>query len=257
MAQRRQAWVKLLQDSGYTPRFISSEQIERGELKRVKALVLCNSIALSDEECRAIDEFSDGADDKRMLAGSGTSGQFDQHGRLRSRPGIKVPQKPASKDSLTWCYEIRANAGNGMKNPVDLRDWLSQRGSGQALPEIFANSTFRTVIPPAIVVPPDLAIRTHRYRLGPARLVAFERNLVWQMGEDLKQHGGNTGLERPVSFEAKLLAKAHVYDLRSGKYLGHTDAVPVDLDPWRPSLFALLEQKLEDGMDIVAHLARQ
>jgi hypothetical protein len=257
MAQRRQAWVKLLQDTGYTPRFISSEQIERGELKGVKALVLCNSIALSDEECRAINEFSENADDKRMLAGSGTSGQFDQHGRLRSRPGIKAPPKPVNKDSTTWCYEIRANAGDGMKNPVDLRDWLPQRGTAQALPEVFGNSAFRTVIPPPIVVPPELAIRTHRYRLGPARLLAFERNPVWQMGEDLKQHGGNTALERPVSFEAKLPAKAHVYDLRSGKYLGLADAVPVDLDPWRPSLFALLEQKLDNGMDIVAHLAKQ
>ena len=109
------------------------------------------------------------------------------------------------------------------------------------------------VYPSAIRVPREACIRTHRYHLGPARLLAFERNIVWQMGEDLKQAGGNEALEKPVTFEAKLPAKAHVYDLRSGKYLGEVASIPVTLDPWQPSLFALTKTKLPDG-DIVTAL---
>ena len=33
-----------------------------------------------------------------------------------------------------------------------------------------------------------------------------------------------------------------MYDLRTGKYLGHTDRFTFLLDPWQPSLFALLPQ---------------
>jgi Beta-galactosidase len=256
MTQRRQAWVKLLQDAGYTPQFISSEQIERGELKDMKALVLCNSLALSDKECRAIDEFAK-ATDSRNLFGSGNVGLFDQHGRPKPRPEFRSWPAGIEGDHITWStMTIDGLEGKISVQGNDLRDWLPQHGNGAKL-SLSVLSSLRKLIPLSVDVPFELAVRTHRYRLGPARLFAFERNVVWQMGEDLKQHGGNAALEKPVSFEAKLSTPAHVYDLRSGKYVGHVDAIPVDLDPWRTSLFALLERKLEDGQDVVTALGQQ
>jgi len=67
------------------------------------------------------------------------------------------------------------------------------------------------------------------------------------------QAGGNEALEKPVAFDAKLAAKAHIYDLRAGKYFGHSDTIHVALDPWQPSLFALVPAKLPAG-DIIARL---
>jgi hypothetical protein len=100
-------------------------------------------------------------------------------------------------------------------------------------------------------------IRTHRYRLGDSvRLLAFERGVDYHMSEDLKQAGGNEPLEKPVSFNAKLAGEAHVYDLRSGDYLGKRDEIAVDLDPWEPSLFALLKEKLPEGRGVVETLLR-
>jgi Beta-galactosidase len=256
MTQRRQAWVKLLQDAGYTPQFISSEQIERGELKDMKALVLCNSLALSDKECRAIDEFAK-ATDSRNLFGSGNAGLFDQHGRPKPRPEFRSWPVGIEGDQITWStMTIDGLEGKITVQGNDLRDWLPQHGNGAKL-SLSVLPSLRKLIPLSVDVPFELAVRTHRYRLGPARVFAFERNVVWQMGEDLKQHGGNAALEKPVSFEAKLSTPAHVYDLRSGKYVGHVDAIPVDLDPWRTSLFALLERKLEEGQDVVTALGEQ
>ena len=63
-------------------------------------------------------------------------------------------------------------------------------------------------------------VRIHRYAAGGARLVAFERNIDYQMSEELKQAGGNEALEKPVGIEVKLTKAAHVYDLRTQKYLG-------------------------------------
>ena len=63
------------------------------------------------------------------------------------------------------------------------------------------------------------------------------------MSEDLKQAGGNQALETPVPLEAFLSEAAEIYDLRSGAYLGHTNRIRFTLDPWQPSLFALLPKK--------------
>jgi hypothetical protein len=86
-------------------------------------------------------------------------------------------------------------------------------------------------------------------------LIAFERNVDYQMSEDLKQAGGNEALEKPVDLEATLARSRHVYDLRAQKYLGETDRIRFTLDPWQPSLFALTAEKLPEE-SIVTTLAR-
>jgi len=254
MTQRRQAWVKLLQDAGYTPQFVSSNQIEHGELKQVKALVLCNSLALSTQECAEIEGWMRGSD-FRLLFGSGSAGLFDQHGRLRAAPGLQVGLNVLSRGNDTWSVASRWSKGATIIDEGDVRDWLPERGGGAAPPGITSEASLLRAVPQSVQVPPELVVRTHRYRSGSARLLAFERNIVWQMGEDLKQHGGNTALERPVSFEAKLATPAHVYDLRTEKYLGHVDRISVELDPWRPSLFALLNQELGAGQNVLSWLS--
>jgi hypothetical protein len=62
------------------------------------------------------------------------------------------------------------------------------------------------------------------------------------MSEDLKQAGGNEALEQPVETEATLAQPAHVYDLRAHRYLGWSNRIVFRLDPWQPSLFALLTE---------------
>ena len=95
-------------------------------------------------------------------------------------------------------------------------------------------------MPAPVRVPLETRTRVHRFKLGDARLLAFERNISYHMSEDLKQAGGNEALEKPVTLEATLAAPAHVYDLRALQYLGRTDRLRFTLDPWQPSLFALL-----------------
>jgi hypothetical protein len=111
------------------------------------------------------------------------------------------------------------------------------------------------MLPPSVDYPRGIATKVCRYRLGSARLIAFERNIHYRMGEDLKQAADNRALETPVAFTAYLRVKSHIYDLRSGKYLGFADNVHVELDPWVPSLFALLPEKLPDDTGVVTALA--
>ena len=89
-----------------------------------------------------------------------------------------------------------------------------------------------------------------------AQLFAFERNVSYHMSEDLKQAGGNEQLEKPVEAEASLAAPAHVYDLRAKSYLGRTNRLRFTLDPWQPSLFAAIAEKVP-AEEIVAFLEQQ
>ncbi len=92
----------------------------------------------------------------------------------------------------------------------------------------------------------------HRFRIGDARLVAIERNIDYHMSEDLEQAGGNDALEQPIELTAELTGSAgplHVYDLRAGRHLGRVSRWTFTLDPWSPSLFALLEKpRASDGL---------
>ena len=256
MAKRRQAWVKLLQDAGYTPRFISSEQIEHGALAGIRMLVLPNSVALTDSELSSIEKFYGASGSDRFLAGSGELGAFDMHGHLRTMPiALRPPLAPAHENG-TWLLRRDAQGSRTAATPNDLSQWLGKRTALDDSVAILPFEEIEKAVPRSVRVTREASVRTHRYKSGTARLLAFERNIVWQMSEDLKQRGGNEALEKPVTFDAKLAAPAHIYDLRSGKYVGHTASIPVALDPWQPSLFALLAEKLPAGADIVATLAR-
>jgi hypothetical protein len=122
--------------------------------------------------------------------------------------------------------------------PATLTDWVQEH----------------TPLTPAIRLPPEAHTRIHRYLLGSARLLAFERNVDYHMSEDLKQAGGNENLEKPIELTAKLEQPAHLYDLRTQKYLGRADEIHFRLDPWQPSLFALMPEKIPVGKEIVEAL---
>lgn len=251
MTRRRQAWTKLLQDMGYTPRFISSEQIATGALQNFKILVLGNSYACSDDEMREFETFL--AKKGEMILGSGEFGVFDEHGKLRERPLTFGIPFNGTGESGTWQVWHEGGKPRGDLTGTDISAGLQRRGTDEPSIDV---AKVQAIVPPFVCVPPKLGVRTHRLKVGEgARVIAFERNVVWQMGEDLKQHGGNDALEKEVVFEATLQTPKHIYELPSGKYFGYADRVPVSLDPWHPSLFALFDTKLPSGGDIVEMLS--
>ena len=241
-ARVRHAWLERLQDLGYSPRFLSSDQIERGELKDVSALVMPQSWATTDKESAAILTWQKSG---RTLLADGTPGLFDGHCKLRaagpfdsyfppSTPNRVRARKPGTSDSS----EIDADMIKLAAQPAaEWMKWLADQ-----MPS-----------PPPVRVPADARVQTHRYTLGNTRLLAFERNVSYTMTEDLKQGGGNEALEKSITFEASLAQAGHIYDLRSGKYLGETAKFTMQLDPWQPALFAVTKTKLPEG-DVVKAL---
>ncbi len=83
LAKRRDAWVRELEARGLQFRFLATPQIEAGELKKYKVLILPYSIALSDREARAIEEFM--ANGGVVYADEQT-GKMDERCRWRKEP---------------------------------------------------------------------------------------------------------------------------------------------------------------------------
>lgn len=78
----RVGWWNLLEDRGLRPVFISSQQIEAGELLKrgLKVLILPRSIAISDAEAAAMREF---VEQGGVLAADSYAGRMDEHCRER------------------------------------------------------------------------------------------------------------------------------------------------------------------------------
>ncbi len=259
-ARVRNGWLKAFQDLGFSPQFISSAEIEACRLKELSsaALVLPASHALSDREVAEITAFLGPEQSKQLTRAvfcDGVPGAFDQHGKLRQQGALEKFFPAAAAPSS--CFAVGGLGGPSSPGPGDVARYAAGRLSAAAAPE-WPDWLRRQLgsLSPEITLPAGARVRLHRFRAGRARLIAFERNVDYQMSEDLKQAGGNEALEKPVELEATLSRSAHVFDLRAQKYLGQTDHLRFTLDPWQPSLFAITEEKLP-AESIVATLARE
>lgn len=81
-AQCREAWWKLLEDRGLRPTFISSAEVEAGELleRDVKVFLLPRSIAVSDAEAAELKKFVEAGG---VLLADSFAGRMDEHCRER------------------------------------------------------------------------------------------------------------------------------------------------------------------------------
>ncbi len=252
-AKKRNGWLKLFQDIGYSPQFIAADAVTTN-LPNNLWLVLSEALALSDEQAKIIDE--------RVRSRRGTvffdrpAALFDGHGRLRAggNPLAYFGERSAVSIATATAYQGRTNLTISSWSEDMLavaRSRLS--GTNRDAVQFVARMT---PIAREVSIPAETHTRIHRFKLGDARLIAFERNIHYHMSEDLKQAGGNEALEQPAPIVAKLAQRGHVYELRTGAYLGETDTLTFTIDPWKPSLFAVTREKLTAPDAVAALLAR-
>ena len=118
----RDAWFALLEDLGLRPVFVSSQQIEAGELtkRKFKLLVLPRSVAISDKEAREMRKFVRAGG---VLAADSFPGRMDEHCRDR---------KTGALDSLLGIKRLeRDNYFCTLENVNWYRDWKGKAFGGR------------------------------------------------------------------------------------------------------------------------------
>ncbi len=258
-AKKRNGWLKLFQDLGYSPQFLAADTFSFNFDPKAPsaAWVLSECRALSYGQAHAVAMQLDCPVNSRdnVIFSDAPPAMFNEHGRfigatnMLSRLATNAPVAVARAERPPGKATTISITGDTR----DIAAFHRDRVAGKADNWYGWAQKFIT-IPRPVTVPAETHTRIHRYTLGNARLLAFERNIDWHMSEDLKQSGGNEPLEKPVELTATLAQAAHVYDLRTEKYLGHTDRIAFTLDPWKPSLFALLAEKAPGP--VIAELQR-
>jgi hypothetical protein len=250
----RAGWLKAFQDLGYSPQFVSSAQIENGALRRPAhaVLVLPGSWAISDKEAAEMRAFCAGGALHSIFA-DGNPGLFDEHARLRNQGALEAILPIVATGTARGVAAGREPSSA----PGDIARYAAERlkaAPASAWPDWLGRQL--KALPPVVSLPATARVRVHRFSVARGQLVVFERNIAYQMSEELKQAGGNEALEKAVELEATLSQPAHAYDLRTQRYLGHTGRLRFSLDPWQPSVFALTQDRLP-AESIVAALSEQ
>jgi hypothetical protein len=257
LAAVRDGWVRLFQDLGYRPRFVSTQQILDGDLRRgdLRVLVLPQALAMSAKEAEEIRAFiaTAPAGARRAVFADGSPADFDEHGRLRAQSPLADLFPPATSAGRSQALVSGAKA---VAHDGDIAVYPKARLAAE--PDLawarWAAGQMAD-LHPAVTVPGVARVRVHRFTAGGARLLAFERGVDYHMSEGLKQAGGNQALEKPIEVEATLAVPAEVYELGTETYVGRVARLRFTLDPWRPSLFALVAEKLPAGKVIAQLLA--
>jgi hypothetical protein len=226
LAKVRNGMLKAIQDAGFRPVFLSTAEIEAGDLanRKFHALALPESYALSDKEIQGISRFNQNGG---IVLCSGPTGTFDEHCRIRTNQitGAWLTNN-VSVEGLERYAGERLKAKPFTEEPYWVRKQLAN-------------------VATAANVSIESRTLTHRFKIGNARLLALERNINYQMSEELAQAGGNENLEKAADVEVMLAEPADVYDLRKNSYLGRVNHFTARVDPWKPALFALFKQKVK------------
>ena len=223
-------YARAIEHMGLQHRFVSDEQVEKGELGRAgyRVLILPRTIALSARAAEAIRDFvrQGGA-----VIADGEPGIFDEHGRRLARPALaEIFPSPMSPSATQFGF----GKGHAIYLPAP-RD----QGSAERLSDIFAAAG----IEPLVSVMrsdgrPAADVETYVFENGrrrSSRCCAISTH---------RPRRPNLRPDRQEAIDLKLPHPYEVYDVRSRRALGLTSRLTLALGPVEPIVLALSEQPL-------------
>jgi hypothetical protein len=222
------SYARAIKHMGLQHRFVSTDQVENGELGRAgyRVPILPRTIALSG---RAAEPIVDFVKEGGTVIADGDPGLFDEHGRRLTTPALaEISPRTAMPSAL----------GKGQAlylSPPGPRD----RNGGKGLSDIFA----ATGIEPLVSLtrsdgqPPD-DVETYIFDHGGATIVALLRDLDPSSVVSEIPPGGREAID------LKLPHPYEVYDVRAHRPLGLTAQLTLEPGPAEPVVIALSGQKL-------------
>jgi hypothetical protein len=215
-----------LEHMGLQHRFVSSEQVRRGDLRGdYRVLILPHAIALGASEAAEIRGFVQRGG---VVIADSEPGQFDEHGRRLTKPALSdIFAGPAIRSAINFAsgkgkviYLASAN-GRDRQNTQRLWRILDNRGVKPPFPALHADGQ------------PSNDVETRIFHNGELTIVALQRDYLPPSSQDNRE---TVVLTLPRMFS--------VYDLRTRELLGNTDRLELDLDPVEPVLLSLSEHPI-------------
>jgi len=234
--------AEIIKDLGLQFDFVSHEQLETGVLAQrgYRVFILPDSVALSDAEVAALDEFAQAGG---LVLSFGDSGAFDEHGRRRETSAL---------DGLaTVCEEP----------PADYREFQPSGVAGETVERLSANeevsaawqARFEGLLEGAGVEPAAVVRSADGSPKRYVEVVEFERGPIRYLGVLPRYFGGrySRGTE-PLAIDAssfepatiQLAEGGHVYDVRAATYLGETRTIATRLATGVAQLYAVLPYRV-------------
>ena len=250
-ARVRDSFMRLIEDLGLQYNFVSYQQIENDELLRAgyKVLLLPQSVAMSEQECRRIEAFVRAGG--TVIADNMTAA-MDEHcrrlprGQLDELFGIQL-----SNSGDPGIIQRQAGDGRAVYLNLDLRDYGKYRLTpprGDALRELFARLLKDAGIEAPIKVldvdddSPVPCLEVWRYSGDDGQYVALMRNPEFNAAS-LRQAGypDNAEIEKRLRIRVIFDREVKVTDVRTGDAFGPATQMETDLDPWSPVILRLEE----------------
>jgi Beta-galactosidase len=211
---------------GLQHRFVSSEQIRRGELRGdYRMLILPHAIALGASEAAEIRGFVERGG---VVIADSEPGQFDEHGRRLTKPALSdifAGQADRSAASFAFgkgkaIYLASAN-GRDRQNTQRLSQILDSAGVKPPFPVLRADGG------------PANDVETRIFSNGALTIVTLQRDYLPPSNPNTRE---TVVLALPRMFS--------VYDLRTRQLLGNTDRLELELGPVEPVLLSLSEKPI-------------
>ena len=215
-----------LEHMGLQYRFVSSEQVRRGELcGDCRALILPHAIALGASEAAEIRSFVERGG---VVIADSEPGQFDAHGRRLTKPALSdVFAGPPERSAISFAFgkgkAIYLASANGLdrQNTRRLSRILDNAGVKPPFPILRADGE------------PASDVETRIFSNGELTIIALQRDYFPP--------------SNPDNHEIVVLALPRVfsvYDLRTRQLLGNTDRLEFELGPVEPVLLSLSEKPI-------------
>jgi len=242
---RRESLSRLLEDLGRPYRFVTSEEVERGDLAKrgYRVLILSHALSLSDREAQAVRTF---VEHGGVLVGDGAPGMYDEHGRRLSTPHLLEFFGPPMVGLIT---ERRFGRGRAIHVNADVTRYVRDRLMAQE-PEL--HRTMGRILESALGTPefrvtdpsgqPVVGVEIQAFRNGALTLLAIQSNPELDIGS--MDGASNKRFEAARSLEVTWRGERFVSSVRAAKPLGKRARLSIDLDPYEPVLLTLSPQPL-------------
>jgi hypothetical protein len=211
---------------GLQHRFVSSEEVRRGELRGdYRVLILRHTITLGAREAAKIRGF---VEHGGVVIADSEPGQFDEHGRWLTNPALSdIFTGPANRSAVSFAF------GKGKAIYLASANGRDRRNT-QRLSRIFDDAGVKPPFPAVLTDGrPSNDVETRIFHNGGLTIVALQR--------DYLPHSNPKNRETVVLALPRMFS---VYDLRTGQPLGNTDRLELDLDPVEPVLLSLSEHPI-------------